>query len=545
MKKILLFLTALLLLLQKNLVSQFVLEQKQLDANNIVSYFVNRGIFNQRLIGGNLPGFEWPNNSGKYAIFTTGFNITAYVRGFFAMVSASYLGEYAPGYSSNGVAYTNQNFRIYKITRSEGINNPDWVNWGLMVPYGAPFVDVNNNGIYESFIDTPGVKNAAQTLFVALTDGFPSQRSSGEGFGGGVQSPLLYADLRITAWCYSQPSYSNMQFIKMVLINENLYSWDSVFTGIVCDPDIGDSNDNYVGCDTSLKLGYAYNKTAYDNNYGSFPPASGITVLKGLVNRNITPNADLSMTSFTFFTSTGSSPPPCESDPNGEPIGAKLMLKGLKKDGLPYMNPLVSPPIPTKFCYTGDPEILTGWTEYHGSIQNCGGTNGNYINQNPAGDRRYIMGMGAQNFKIFAGDTQIVLLCQMVTAGSNNRNSVTKLKELAVLARNFYNSNFTIGLKKESNSLPKESKLYPNFPNPFNPVTTIRFDVPAHLTTGENITLEIFDLSGKKVETVVNEQLSPGEYSVKWDASMYSSGVYFYRLKAGTNIITRKMILIK
>ncbi|MGB9696016.1 MAG: hypothetical protein ACP5P3_00985 [Ignavibacteria bacterium] len=52
-----------------------------------------------------------------------------------------------------------------------------------------------------------------------------------------------------------------------------------------------------------------------------------------------------------------------------------------------------------------------------------------------------------------------MITCQMITAGSNNRNSVTKLKELAVLARNFYNSNFTIGLKRESSEVPQELRL--------------------------------------------------------------------------------------
>ncbi|MGB9696018.1 MAG: hypothetical protein ACP5P3_00975 [Ignavibacteria bacterium] len=93
-----------------------------------------------------------------------------------------------------------------------------------MVPYGAPFVDVNNNSISELLIDTPGVKNVAQTIFVALTDGFPERHSSREGFGGGIVRNLLYADLRIISWCYSQPSYADMQFIKMLLINKNTYS---------------------------------------------------------------------------------------------------------------------------------------------------------------------------------------------------------------------------------------------------------------------------------------------------------------------------------
>ncbi len=129
------------------------------------------------------------------------------------MAAASYKGEYAPGYCINGVPFTNSNFKIYKVSRGDNQNtNPDWLNWGLMVPYGAPFVDVNNNGTYEPAIDTPGVKNAASTLFLCMTDGFTFSHFGFEGFGGGT-SPL-FAEVHLTAWAYTQPSYADMQFLK-------------------------------------------------------------------------------------------------------------------------------------------------------------------------------------------------------------------------------------------------------------------------------------------------------------------------------------------
>ena len=54
-------------------------------------------------------------------------------------------------------------------------NNPDWANWGLMVPYGAPYIDVNHNNIYEPAIDTPGIRGASQTIFVCLNNmAFPA-----------------------------------------------------------------------------------------------------------------------------------------------------------------------------------------------------------------------------------------------------------------------------------------------------------------------------------------------------------------------------------
>lgn len=99
----------------------------------------------------------------------------------------TYNGEYYPGYCNNGVAASNSIFKVYTIRRGDShLSNPDWQNWGLMVPYGAPFVDVNMSGNYEPMIDTPGVKNASQTVFMCLTDGFSESHNPGEGSGGGL-----------------------------------------------------------------------------------------------------------------------------------------------------------------------------------------------------------------------------------------------------------------------------------------------------------------------------------------------------------------------
>jgi len=93
----------------------------------------------------------------------------------------------------------------------------------------------------------------------------------------------------------------------------------------------------------------------------------------------------------------------------------------------------------------------------------------------------------------------------------------------------------------EGNHIPKEFKLYPNFPNPFNPETKIQFEVPA---TGR-VKLEIFDILGRSLELPVDEILHPGRYSIVWSALEYSTGIYFYRLSAGNFVQTRKMIVVK
>jgi hypothetical protein len=101
-----------------------------------------------------------------------------------------------------------------------------------------------------------------------------------------------------------------------------------------------------------------------------------------------------------------------------------------------------------------------------------------------------------------------------------------------------------------NNPVPKNYSLEQNYPNPFNPVTKIKFDVPtANLTLsgakGLNVTLKVYDISGRLVETLVNRTMSPGKHEVEWDGSNYSSGVYFYKLITQGFTETRKMILIK
>jgi hypothetical protein len=89
--------------------------------------------------------------------------------------------------------------------------------------------------------------------------------------------------------------------------------------------------------------------------------------------------------------------------------------------------------------------------------------------------------------------------------------------------------------------LPKQFALEQNYPNPFNPSTTIRYQLPV----ASEVKLEVYDVLGKKIATLVNERQSAGSYQVVWNASGLSSGTYFYRLQAGTFTQTKKMILVK
>ncbi len=97
-------------------------------------------------------------------------------------------------------------------------------------------------------------------------------------------------------------------------------------------------------------------------------------------------------------------------------------------------------------------------------------------------------------------------------------------------------------------NLPIEFSLEQNYPNPFNPSTKIKYSIPNVTLSGvegSRVILKVFDILGKEIAILVNEEKSAGNYEVKFDASKLSSGVYFYQLQAGSFIETRKMILIR
>lgn len=104
-----------------------------------------------------------------------------------------------------------------------------------------------------------------------------------------------------------------------------------------------------------------------------------------------------------------------------------------------------------------------------------------------------------------------------------------------------YNGGNPIGLNISTHLIPENYELLQNFPNPFNPVTNILFNIPkASLTR-----LIIYDELGKTVEVLVNKELAPGSYKYEWNAADYPSGIYFYKLQSGEFVETKKMVLIK
>ncbi|MGH2574343.1 MAG: LamG-like jellyroll fold domain-containing protein [Ignavibacteria bacterium] len=98
------------------------------------------------------------------------------------------------------------------------------------------------------------------------------------------------------------------------------------------------------------------------------------------------------------------------------------------------------------------------------------------------------------------------------------------------------------------NEFPEKFELFQNFPNPFNPITRIKFDIPDFGFRISNFgftRLAVYDILGREVAVLVNEELKPGSFEVEWDASNYSSGVYFYKIEAGSFTDSKKMVLVR
>jgi len=95
--------------------------------------------------------------------------------------------------------------------------------------------------------------------------------------------------------------------------------------------------------------------------------------------------------------------------------------------------------------------------------------------------------------------------------------------------------------KDAAQDVPGQIQLMDNYPNPFNPTTTIKFELPSASDTH----FEIFNLLGQKVATLVDSRIEAGYHEVEWDASHYSSGIYFYRLTTGEFTQTKRMTLLK
>jgi hypothetical protein len=155
---------------------------------------------------------------------------------------------------------------------------------------------------------------------------------------------------------------------------------------------------------------------------------------------------------------------------------------------------------------------------------------------------------GSEIYK--AGVTDFVLAYTSPSGGNYTDISIfTSIFESGIVAGWAVKDNGTVskyyaflaGVIKTSNKIPYKFTLSQNYPNPFNPKTIINFQLPMF----SNVKIIIYDILGREVAAIVNEQVKPGTYEVEFDGTNYPSGVYFYKLTTESFSETKRMVLIK
>ncbi|MFC1481330.1 T9SS type A sorting domain-containing protein [Candidatus Neomarinimicrobiota bacterium] len=408
----------------------------------------------------------------------------------------------------------------------------DWQNWPAAE--GAPYEDIDGDGSYDPAVDIPGYPGAAQTIWLVAKD-LPDQDGNDISlpFYG---APSIGIELQLTIWAfnYRDGQWFNDAIFKRARIiytggveTPDSARLDSMYIGFWSDPDLGDAGDDYVGCDTTLSLGYVYNGNAidvtYDGIFGLPVPAAGYALLQGPYD-----NGDyLGLNAFSFC---GPGAVPCEPD-----IGVyagTLQYWNILEGFLPY------PPHPskvpwkdhngnsTKFIYAGDPVAGTGHIDGVAF---------------PPGDRIMVMSTGP--FAMALGDTQEITYALIGAMAEDNMSSLVKLRQTTGGWQSLYVGDLAID---ERTILTTGFNLAQNYPNPFNPTTVLRFDLPM----ATHAKLIVYDVLGREVAILKDEQLAQGMHQAMWngrdkDGSTLASGIYFARLVTPEYSKTIKMLLLK
>ncbi len=139
------------------------------------------------------------------------------------------------------------------------------------------------------------------------------------------------------------------------------------------------------------------------------------------------------------------------------------------------------------------------------------------------------------------GDTQSIIIAQMITRNNSNLQSIMALKTYSNYVKNFYDNNFIVSVQNISSEAPESFELSQNNPNPFNPVTKINYK----LWVAGYTKLVVYNVLGQEVSILVSEKQVAGTHQVVFDGSGLTSGVYFYRIESGHFVETKRMVLLK
>jgi len=456
------------------------LEYIQFDANQIRCWVGNNGEIVSYNVTGNS-GLEWPKGSGNFAVFQSGLWVLGKVDGDLRSAACEYSSEFSPGkiiYNPHpdsveaGVADnpSDARYQVSSINKGDSSDpssadfNREYATWpvadGAPAHDGEYFTDLDANGVWdeeEPFEDfnLNGVYDGPDGLFVEGED--PPQ------FFGDQTHWCVYNDMdeskhanlwntkplgievQTTLFGFDRADpLGNVMFIKWLVINKSGKTIEDTYIAMWSDPDLGDASDDFIGCDTSLSVGYCYNGAATDQSYGITPPCVGYDFFQGpivpspgdnaLVSGELLPDfKNLPMTSFNTYTNASNVVPDPE---NAE--DAYNYVQGLLVTADPWVD--INGNV-TVFLYPGDPVTQTGWTEFDDATP---------------GDRRMLINSGPFTMETWVDENldgvpqagepgvQEIVGAIVIAAGTNNVNAVDAMKFFDQYAQNAYDTQFNL-----------------------------------------------------------------------------------------------------
>ena len=428
------------------------------NINNISTYVYNNGDADISPTGNS--GFIYPKGEHKAAVFESGLVWDATINGEIRVGGSTYNQGLRPGkILANGFAEDPQNpsVRVYRVRpdytnadlsseindyegTGQEIRNQyelDWNEWAAVD--GAPFDDIDNDGVYDPHKDIPGVPGADQTLWFVANDLDSNQAKRLYG------SLPLGLEIQTTVWGYNADEpLGNMLFKKYKFINKSNTNFDSMYISIWADIDLGGAGDDYSGCDTLLNLMYVYNGDDDDAQYGTNVPAMGFKFLQGPIVKS-TPDdkaifngtikkgyKNLPISAHFFFIGSDA----VYGDPTlGDYVNGTLQYHNLHQGRISTTGEAFIDPITgneTKFTLAGNPITGIGWVD--GILH-------------PPGDRR--QGLVVGPFTMAVRDTQEVVFAEIIAGGKPGVDRFVALQQLKLycgLAQEAYNSNFGLTL---------------------------------------------------------------------------------------------------
>ena len=262
----------------------------------------------------------------------------------------------------------------------------------------------------------------------------------------------LGIELQVTIWNYDVTEYHNNSiFKKYLIINKSNHAFNEMYLSQWSDPDLGNPEDDFAGCDTMLNYCYAYNSGTKEQMYGVTVPAVGYNILQGALvqgiagqdkNRNGIDDAldygylkgrrigpgkiNLPMTAFYYFGRGDISVvDPTQGSLSGSDQFYNFFQGKVGLTGLPFPNPITSEP--TSFCLSGDPIQGTGWLD--GMLL-------------PASEKR--MGSASGPFNMAYQDTQEIIIAEIISGGTDISTGLKTLRFYNHFAKELYDNIFSI-----------------------------------------------------------------------------------------------------